>query len=80
VTANLAMAFLVTGAVAGWVLRSAFVMAEISRSQERMQRKVRYWQCETARARSIAAQLARQLAARDEFKSEDQNQPPAGDK
>ena len=63
-TGDLAMACLVTGFIAGWLVRSVFVMAEISRMQERMQRKVSHWQRETARARSIAEQLARQLAAR----------------
>ena len=63
-TAELAIACLVTGFIAGWLLRSAFVMAEISRMQERMQRKVNHWQRETARARSVAERLARQLAAR----------------
>ena len=62
-TADFAMACLVTGFIAGWLLRSVFVMAELSRLQERMQRKVSYWQRETARVRSIAEQLARQLAA-----------------
>ena len=63
-TGDLAMACLVTGFITGWLVRSVFVMAEISRMQERMQRKVSHWQRETARARSIAEQLARQLAAR----------------
>jgi hypothetical protein len=62
-TANLAMACLVTGFIAGWLLRSVFVMSEMSRMQERMQRKVCHWQRETARARSMAEQLARRLAA-----------------
>lgn len=62
-TASLAIACLATGSIAGWVLRSVFVSAEVSRVQARMQRKVRHWQCETARARSRAEQLARQLAA-----------------
>jgi hypothetical protein len=61
--ANLAIACLVTGFIAGWLLRSVFVMSEISRMQERMQRKINHWQRETTRARSIADQLARQLAA-----------------
>ncbi len=73
------MACLVTGFIAGWVLRSVFVMAEISRSQEQMQRKIRHWQYEAARARSIAEQLARQLAARTRLLPEEQDGPPAGD-
>jgi len=62
-TAGMALACLVTGLIAGWLLRSAFIRAEISRMRERMQQDVRYWRCETTRARSIADQLARQLAA-----------------
>lgn len=63
VTATLAMACLATGCIVGWVVRSVFVDAEISRMQARMQRQIRRWQCETARARVRAEQLARQLAA-----------------
>jgi hypothetical protein len=33
-------------------------LALVSRSQERMQRKVRYWQAETARAQAEADRLA----------------------
>ena len=63
-TAELALACLLSGFVAGWLLRSIFIVAELSRMQERMQRKINHWQRETARARSMAEQLARQLAAR----------------
>ena len=62
-TANLAIGCLVIGFIIGWFLRSVVVMAEISRMQEHMQRKISYWQREAARARSIADHLARQLAA-----------------
>jgi hypothetical protein len=62
-TAGLALACLVTGSIAGWVLRSMFVEAEISRMQVRMQRQIRRWQCEAAKARARAEHLARQLAA-----------------
>ena len=62
-TAGMALACLITGLIAGWLLRSAFIRAEISRMRERMQQEVNYWQHETTRARSIADQLARQLAA-----------------
>jgi hypothetical protein len=71
VTAGLALACLVTGSIAGWVLRSMFVEAEISRMQVRMQRQIRRWQCETARARAHAEHLARQLAARTGVLPED---------
>jgi hypothetical protein len=62
-TAGMALACLITGLVAGWLLRSAFIRAEISRMRERMQQEVNYWQGKTTRARSTADQLARQLAA-----------------
>jgi Na+/glutamate symporter len=62
-TASVAIACLATGCIVGWVIRSIFVDAEISRMQTRMQRQVRRWQCEAARARARAEQLARQLAA-----------------
>lgn len=60
---TLALACFGTGFAAGWLLRTIFVMAEISWSQERMQRKVFYWQCEAAHARAIADELAWRLAA-----------------
>jgi hypothetical protein len=63
VTVNLATACLITGFIVGWLLRSIFVTAEIARMQGWMQRKVSYWQRETARARATAEHFARQLAA-----------------
>jgi type II secretory pathway component PulJ len=51
VTAVVAAASLIAGLLAGWWLTLIAATAAISRSQERMQRKVRYWQAETARAR-----------------------------
>jgi hypothetical protein len=39
------------------------VTASISFSQERMERKVRYWQAETARAEAEAERLARAVIA-----------------
>ncbi len=55
----------VIGLFLGWLLTKTYAVAAISRSQERMQRKVRYWQAEAARFRHEAARLARLLAARD---------------
>jgi hypothetical protein len=49
--------------MAGWLLRTVAVMAEISRAQEHMQAKVRYWQSEAIYARQLAERLARQLRA-----------------
>lgn len=62
-TGALALACFVTGFIAAWLLRTVLVMAQISWSQERMQRKVRYWQGEAIHARAVAEQLMRLLAA-----------------
>jgi len=51
------------GLFLGWLLTTTFAVAAISRSQERMQRKVRYWQAETAGARMEAERLARLMQA-----------------
>jgi uncharacterized membrane protein YciS (DUF1049 family) len=64
VTAILPMtAAFVMGLFIGWLLTAFFAVAAISRSQERMQRKVRYWQAETASARLEAERLARLMEA-----------------
>jgi hypothetical protein len=55
-------AALASGLFLGWLLTQSYATTAMSRSQERMQRKVRYWQTETARARYAADQLAQQLA------------------
>lgn len=57
-----ALSALVVGFIWGWLLRTIIVMAEISFSQERMQRKVRYWQSEAALARALARRLSRVVA------------------
>jgi hypothetical protein len=44
-------------------LRTGFVMTQISWAQERMERKVRYWQGEAVHARAVAEPALRQLAA-----------------
>jgi uncharacterized membrane protein YciS (DUF1049 family) len=51
------------GALIGWLVTAVFALAAISRFQERMQRKVRYWQAETASARMEAERLARLMEA-----------------
>jgi hypothetical protein len=53
----------VVGLFAGWLLLTTFAVAAISRAQERMQRKVRYWQAQTASARTEAERLAHLLEA-----------------
>lgn len=73
-----ALASLVTGLAVGWLIRATLVMAQISRSQERMQRKVRYWQSEAAYARNAAARLARYLVASPALTDDEQDLPPAG--
>ena len=64
----------VIGGLLGFALTAAYAAAAMSRSQQRMERKVRYWQAETARARDIAERLARQLAARDLWTKPDPRQ------
>ena len=61
-TEVLALGCFVTGIAVAWILRTAFKMAEISWWQERMQRKVRYWQGEAIHARVVAESLIRELA------------------
>jgi hypothetical protein len=54
---------LVFGFYLGWLLRTVFVMAAISRQQDRMQRIVLYWQSEAKYARKVAEDRKRRLAA-----------------
>jgi len=61
-TGFLALACFLTGSITAVLLRETAVAARISWSQERMQRKVRYWMSEAAHARSVAEQLLYQLA------------------
>jgi hypothetical protein len=49
---------ILVGLFIGWCVTMVVTLALISRSQERMQRKVRYWQGETARAQAEADRLA----------------------
>jgi type II secretory pathway component PulJ len=75
VTAVLAMvAAAAIGGLLGFALTATYAAAAISRSQERMERKIRYWQAETARAREIAERVARQLAARELWTKPDPRQ------
>jgi hypothetical protein len=75
VTAALEMAAAaVIGIFLGCVLTASYAAAAISRSQERMEQKVRYWQAETIRADDIADRLAPQLAARDVWPKPDPEQ------
>ena len=58
----LALGCFVSGFAVAWILRTAFKMAEMSWWQERMQRKVRYWQGEAMHARVVAESVIRELA------------------
>ena len=60
-----AMGAFLIGLFLGWLLTTNYAVAAISRSQERMQRKVRYWQAETASARMESERLVRLLQAHD---------------
>ena len=62
-TGMLALACFVTGFIVAWLLRTGYVMTQITWAQEHMERKVRYWQCEAIHARSVAENLLRQLEA-----------------
>jgi uncharacterized membrane protein YciS (DUF1049 family) len=54
-TEILALACFIMGFIIAWLVREVAVMARISRSQERMQRKVHYWQDQASYARQLAA-------------------------
>jgi hypothetical protein len=54
-------AALFCGLFLGCVLTHSYISTQVSRSQERMQRKIRYWQAEAARAREAAEQITREL-------------------
>jgi hypothetical protein len=59
----IAVVSFLSGTIGGWWLTMVVVTASISFSQERMERKVRYWQAETARAEAEAERLARTVIA-----------------
>ena len=77
-TGILTLACFTIGFILGWLLRTILVMAQISRHQESMQRKVRYWQREAIHARHVAEQLMRQLAASTGQDTEPPDWPTAG--
>jgi hypothetical protein len=58
----IAVVSFLSGTLGGWWLTMVVVTASISFSQERMERKVRYWQAETARAQA-EAERARAVTA-----------------
>jgi len=60
--AILAVASFLTGFALALIVREISVHARLSRSQDYMQRKVRYWMSEAVHARTVAEQLLHQLA------------------
>jgi hypothetical protein len=62
-TGVVALGCFVVGFGFAWIARTAYMMAQASWWQERMQRKVRYWQTEAFHARAVAELLTDQLAA-----------------
>ena len=62
-TGILALACFMTGFIVAWLLRAGYVTAQISWTQQQMERKVRYWQGEAIHARAVAEHLLRQLEA-----------------
>ena len=73
---TVAIACFVTGLITGWLIRTIAVMAAISRSQERMEDKVRYWQSEAIYARLLAERLARRLGALGYPPGTEHGEPP----
>lgn len=63
VTGVLALACFVTGFIVAWLLRTSYVMAQVSWAKEQMEHKVRYWQSEAIYARAVAGDALCQLAA-----------------
>lgn len=57
-TGIVVVAGVIMGLFLGWCVTMVITLALVSRSQERMQRKVRYWQAKTARAQAEADRLA----------------------
>lgn len=54
VIVSMVVACVITGVFVGWLLAMIMASAAMSHSQQRMQRKVRHWQAETALARAQA--------------------------
>lgn len=63
VIGTFALACFITGSIVGWLLRTGYVMTQVSWAKEQMEHKVRYWQSEAIYARTIAADALCQLAA-----------------
>ena len=74
----LALACFVTGFIVAWLLRTGYVMAQISWAQQQMERKVRYWQGEAIHARAVAEHLLRELEALTGRPAEPTDWPESG--
>lgn len=62
-TGIVALGCFVIGFIVAWLLRTGYVMTQVSWAYEQMERKVRYWQGEAMHARAVAENVLRQLAA-----------------
>jgi hypothetical protein len=63
VTGILALACFMTGFIVAWLLRTGYVMTQVSWAKGQMDHKVRYWQSEAIYARNVAEDALCQLAA-----------------
>jgi hypothetical protein len=75
VTGIVVVAGVIMGLFLGWCVTMVITLSMVSHSQERMQRKVRYWQAETARAQAEADRLAGAAAPRHKMPSGPDRQP-----
>ena len=66
----------VVAAVAVWGVTTARSCAAISRLRAEMRQEIAYWQAETARARTLAAQTARDAATRARLATASRPAPP----
>ena len=74
-TALSVVAGVLIGLFLGWCMTMVITFAMISRSQERMQRKVSYWQAETARAQAQADRLMGQVTPHRPLPPEPDQEP-----
>jgi hypothetical protein len=64
VTGIVVVAGVIMGLFLGWCVTMVITLSMVSRSQERMQRKVRYWQAETVKAQAEADRQAGAMSPR----------------
>lgn len=63
-TALYCIAWATIAAVVAWVITTVRSSAVISRLKAEMRQEISHWQAETARARAVATQIARDAATR----------------